>query len=178
MWSGQALSGRPLPGTPSGTRPRSNSQRSGPPGDRMPPCWHPWIDAAALPVRHRSQSVVGVISTPDLGVFTVAAGGVLCLFVGRGEESVVGGQPAGSGLAAESAQQVARHVDVALRSMGQPNSIVRAFDFWDDRYEGRRLFSEVRGPFPSSLSPWARGWSTPVSAAGPCPMARGWSRRS
>lgn len=39
------------------------------------------------------------------------------------------------------------HAQVSLRSMGQPNSVVRAFDFWDDRYEGRRLFSEVLGTF-------------------------------
>jgi aquaporin Z len=31
--------------------------------------------------------------------------------------------------------------------MGQPNSIVGEFDFWDDRYEGRRLFSELLGTF-------------------------------
>ncbi|QRP48270.1 hypothetical protein [Amycolatopsis sp. FDAARGOS 1241] len=43
--------------------------------------------------------------------------------------------------------QVARHADVALRSMGQPNSVVGQFDFWNDRYEGRRLFSEVLGTF-------------------------------
>jgi aquaporin Z len=36
---------------------------------------------------------------------------------------------------------------VALRSMGQPNSFTRQFDFWDDRYEGRRLFSELLGTF-------------------------------
>ena len=36
---------------------------------------------------------------------------------------------------------------VSLGSMGQPNSVARAFDFWDDRYEGRRLFSEVLGTF-------------------------------
>jgi aquaporin Z len=40
-----------------------------------------------------------------------------------------------------------RHAAVALRSMGQPNSVVGAFDFWDDRYEGRRLFSELLGTF-------------------------------
>ena len=39
------------------------------------------------------------------------------------------------------------HAQVALRSMGQPNSVARAFDFWDDRYEGRRLFAEVLGTF-------------------------------
>jgi len=34
-----------------------------------------------------------------------------------------------------------------LISLGQPNSFVRQFDFWDDRYEGRRLFSELLGTF-------------------------------
>jgi aquaporin Z len=34
-----------------------------------------------------------------------------------------------------------------LRSLGTPNSFVRQFDFWDDRYEGRRLFSELLGTF-------------------------------
>ncbi|GJF07263.1 MIP/aquaporin family protein [Pseudonocardia sp. D17] len=41
----------------------------------------------------------------------------------------------------------ATHAAVALRSMGQPNSVVGEFDFWDDGYEGRRLFSEVLGTF-------------------------------
>jgi aquaporin Z len=40
-----------------------------------------------------------------------------------------------------------RHGEVALRSLGQPNSIAREFDFWDDSYEGRRLFSELLGTF-------------------------------
>jgi aquaporin Z len=31
--------------------------------------------------------------------------------------------------------------------MGQPNSVASAFDFWNDRYEGRRLFSELLGTF-------------------------------
>jgi aquaporin Z len=50
-------------------------------------------------------------------------------------------------------QEIARHQDqlvhaqVSLRSMGHPNSVAEAFDFWDDRYEGRRLFSEVLGTF-------------------------------
>ena len=39
------------------------------------------------------------------------------------------------------------HAQVSLRSMGQPNAVVHEFDFWDDRYEGRRLFSEVLGTF-------------------------------
>ena len=39
------------------------------------------------------------------------------------------------------------HAGVSLRSMGQPNSVAEEFDFWDDRYEGRRLFSEVLGTF-------------------------------
>jgi aquaporin Z len=40
-----------------------------------------------------------------------------------------------------------RHADVVLRSFGQPNSVRSEFDFWDDSYEGRRLFSELLGAF-------------------------------
>ncbi len=32
----------------------------------------------------------------------------------------------------DSVLQVTHHADVALRAMGQPNSIARQFDFWDD----------------------------------------------
>ena len=45
---------------------------------------------------------------------------------------------------AEHQEQLLR-AGVSLRSMGQPNSVAQEFDFWDDRYEGRRLFSEVLG---------------------------------
>ena len=44
-------------------------------------------------------------------------------------------------------QDAVRHAAVALRSIGQPNSVAGAFDFWDDKYEGRRLFSELLGTF-------------------------------
>jgi aquaporin Z len=44
-------------------------------------------------------------------------------------------------------RDVARHAEVALRSIGQPNSVAGEFDFWDNSYEGRRLFSEVLGTF-------------------------------
>jgi len=56
-------------------------------------------------------------------------------------------QQTGPAPAGEGAQRLAQHTDVALRSMGQPNSVARQFDFWDDRYEGRRLFSELLGTF-------------------------------
>ncbi len=39
------------------------------------------------------------------------------------------------------------HAEVALRSIGQPNSVTSQFDFWNDKYEGRRLFSELLGTF-------------------------------
>jgi aquaporin Z len=55
-----------------------------------------------------------------------------------------------SGLAPPSEperRQAVRHAEVALRSMGQPNSVAGEFDFWNDRYEGRRLFSELLGTF-------------------------------
>jgi aquaporin Z len=47
----------------------------------------------------------------------------------------------------EELEQQAHRAGVALRSLGQPNSVARAFDFWDDTYEGRRLFSELLGTF-------------------------------
>ena len=57
-------------------------------------------------------------------------------------------QPVDSAQPTEQDQQRAVHsAEVALRSMGQPNSVARQFDFWDDSYEGRRLFSEVLGTF-------------------------------
>jgi aquaporin Z len=34
-----------------------------------------------------------------------------------------------------------------VRALGHPNSFVTQFDFWDNRYEGRRLFSELLGTF-------------------------------
>src|SRR5262252_7105622 len=42
-------------------------------------------------------------------------------------------------------QQAARRV--AVRTLGLPNAVVSEFDFWNDRYEGRRLFSELLGTF-------------------------------
>jgi len=50
-------------------------------------------------------------------------------------------------------QDAVRHAAVALRSIGQPNSVAGEFDFWDDKYEGRRLFSELLGTFSWSWSP-------------------------
>jgi aquaporin Z len=44
-------------------------------------------------------------------------------------------------------QQLVHRAAVALRALGHPNSVTRAYDFWDDRYEWRRLFSEVLGTF-------------------------------
>jgi aquaporin Z len=63
-----------------------------------------------------------------------------------------GGEPLSSSQAgsqfpgAVGPEQVARAA-VALRSMGEPNSFVRRFDFWDSRYEWRRIFSELFGTF-------------------------------
>jgi aquaporin Z len=37
--------------------------------------------------------------------------------------------------------------DPGMLSLGRPNSFVRQFDFWDDRFESRRLFSELLGTF-------------------------------
>jgi aquaporin Z len=46
---------------------------------------------------------------------------------------------------ATETEAVLQHAGVS--SLGRPNSFVRQFDFWDDRYEGRRLFAEVLGTF-------------------------------
>jgi aquaporin Z len=37
--------------------------------------------------------------------------------------------------------------EAGMSSLGNPNSFVHQFDFWDDRFEGRRLFSELLGTF-------------------------------
>ena len=57
-------------------------------------------------------------------------------------------QPGGPQRPLEPAErQAVRRVEVALRSMGQPNSVTMQFDFADDSYEWRRLFAEVLGTF-------------------------------
>jgi aquaporin Z len=56
-------------------------------------------------------------------------------------------QPAGSGLPENIDEQAVHRAAVALRSIGHPNSFAGAYDFWDDRYTWRRLFSEVLGTF-------------------------------
>jgi aquaporin Z len=52
-----------------------------------------------------------------------------------------------TGQTEETEQQLARRAAAGLRSLGHPNSIARATDFWDDGYEWRRLFAEVLGTF-------------------------------
>jgi aquaporin Z len=47
----------------------------------------------------------------------------------------------------EEREEIAHRAGVGLRSLGEPNSVAMAFDFWDDSYEGRRLFSELLGTF-------------------------------
>ncbi len=44
-------------------------------------------------------------------------------------------------------QQIASSAAIALRSIGEPNSFARRFDFWDSQYEWRRIFSELLGTF-------------------------------
>src|SRR5690348_5690867 len=56
-------------------------------------------------------------------------------------------QPAKPGQPEETEQQLARRAQVALRSIGHPNSIARMYDFGDDQYAWRRLFAEVLGTF-------------------------------
>jgi len=49
--------------------------------------------------------------------------------------------------APEAVRAQAEHAAVALRSIGEPNSFARRTDFWDSRYEWRRVFSELLGTF-------------------------------
>ena len=46
-----------------------------------------------------------------------------------------------------AAPRASRAVDAGLGSFGRPNAVARQWDFWDDRYAGRRLFAEVLGTF-------------------------------
>jgi aquaporin Z len=57
--------------------------------------------------------------------------------------------------------EAGRH-DAGLSSLGQPNALARQFDFHDDAYEWRRLFSELFGTFLLVL----------VAAGGPMVNAR------
>ena len=59
-------------------------------------------------------------------------------------------------------QQAQYTAGSALSQFGRPNSVVRQLNFWDDRYEGRRLFAEVLGTFFLVL----------VAAGGPMVNAR------
>ena len=62
-----------------------------------------------------------------------------------------------------------------VRSLGRPNSFVSELDFWDDRFEGRRLFSELLGTFFLVLV--AVGGGMVGASATPCPTGPKWSPR-
>jgi aquaporin Z len=47
----------------------------------------------------------------------------------------------------EPIEALDRTTAFVLRSFGTPNSTLHEFNFWDGRYEGRRLFSELLGTF-------------------------------
>ena len=49
--------------------------------------------------------------------------------------------------APDRTEQAVRSAAIALRSMGEPNTFARRFDFWDAHYEWRRVFSELLGTF-------------------------------
>jgi aquaporin Z len=50
------------------------------------------------------------------------------------------------GQTAERAARLREH-EIGISSLGRPNSLARQFDFSDDAYEWRRLFSELFGTF-------------------------------
>ncbi len=49
--------------------------------------------------------------------------------------------------APDNAEQVVSSATIALRSIGEPNTFAHRFDFWDNKYEWRRIFSELLGTF-------------------------------
>ena len=49
--------------------------------------------------------------------------------------------------ASAGVREAVHHAELTARSIGVPNSVVQEFDFWNDSYEGRRLFSELLGTF-------------------------------
>ena len=55
--------------------------------------------------------------------------------------------PAAAGAPPDQVEQAAHSAVIALRSIGEPNTIARRFDFWDSQYEWRRVFSELLGTF-------------------------------
>src|SRR5262249_28977328 len=44
-------------------------------------------------------------------------------------------------------REATHRAELYSRSIGVPNAVVHEFDFWNDRFEGRRLFSELLGTF-------------------------------
>src|SRR5499427_1603651 len=50
-------------------------------------------------------------------------------------------------LSGAGVREAAHRADLYSRTIGVPNSVVHEFDFWNDSYEGRRLFSELLGTF-------------------------------
>jgi aquaporin Z len=56
-------------------------------------------------------------------------------------------QPSGQAPPSAADRQEAARRAVALRTLGLPNSVTGEFDFWDNSFEGRRLFSELLGTF-------------------------------
>jgi len=57
------------------------------------------------------------------------------------------GKPTADTATDSSSPQEYHGVGFVLRSFGTPNSTLHEFNFWDRRYEGRRLFAEVLGTF-------------------------------
>jgi aquaporin Z len=70
--------------------------------------------------------------------------------------------PTDSDQSGQDARRLAARHEAGLRSLGHPNAMARQFDFTDDSYEWRRLFSELFGTFLLVL----------VAAGGPIVNAR------
>src|SRR5215469_7485972 len=86
-----------------------------------------------------AEAILGVS-----GQDTAGAPGPSCLRCPGKPKRAPDDQPDEPALSHASARRDAvRHGEIALRSIGEPNSVASQFDFWDNQYEGRRLSSEL-----------------------------------
>src|SRR5512146_3207041 len=66
----------------------------------------------------------------------------------RGRGQMTSQQPGPDGSSESREEDMGHRAAVAFRSVGElPNAVAGQFNFRDDSYEGRRLFSEVLGTF-------------------------------
>jgi aquaporin Z len=86
---------------------------------------------------------------PDLPnqAFLVVGPGLGSLDRRRWRTAITAHDQAGDASAGATPSRQPVQVEVATRAFELPNAVARQFDFWDNSYEWRRLFSELLGTF-------------------------------